>query len=158
MGVQWHTLRLQCRKKWAPGLPIACGFHHCDRSLLSLLSPLAPKSQSPHRRAGLSYHSMTDFLKFSFWLLENTHTCFCFLPFQLLFLYPVFWFFFLLLEVYSSISCSCLLMMCFLETSYRIPVSSLCGEHPRVYSNYTSGLRFYLHLPSRHKRKSTVTW
>lgn len=59
------------------------------------LLSLATKDLSPHPRAILSYHALTysSFFRFSFWLLENALSYF--LPFQLLFLCPAFWSFFL---------------------------------------------------------------
>lgn len=59
------------------------------------LLSLATKDLSPHPRAVLSFHALTQssFFRFSFQLLENTLSFF--LPFQLLFLCPVFGSFFL---------------------------------------------------------------
>lgn len=57
------------------------------------------------------------------------------------------------LKVYSSIHCSCLLMVCFLETSSRIPVSMIISvwRTPKSpnHSNYISGLCSDPHFPSR---------
>lgn len=137
MGVSWYALCLQCRKL-AHGPLLAYRFHHCNRPLLSLPSTWHHRSHSSRPRAVLCHHSLTysSFLRFSFLLLDKTLSLLllffpavislshfsAFLPTSSLWALP---------KVYSPIHCSCLLMMCFLETSSRIPVSIdyLCVEN-----------------------------
>lgn len=139
-------------------------FHHHNRPLLPLPSPSVTKVLVTSSKAVLSYDSLIHFffLKFSFWLLDNTLSLLLLLTFPTVISLSCFLTFlpasslWALPKAYSLICCSCLLMMCFLETSSRIPVSVVIS----LWRTPKSPLQLHLwplfrpHLPSKSTRES----